>query len=314
MLATPTRNGFRVIDSFSRVVRLGEELPATGRLGEAAMERTVLALRLCLQKLARQPVRAITAVATEACRQATNGPEFLARIHRETGIHFRLISPREEASLVVESCAALLRGSGRRALLFDIGGGSTELAWLRLPGSDTAADPEIVGLTSIPFGVVTLAGAVGVDPFDPAGFETMVATLTEPLLAFERIHRIAAEMRAGGVQTVGTSGTVTTLAGEALGLDRYRRPLIDGLVLPIADAVDASLRLRRLDLEELAIHPCVGADRASLVIPGCAVFEAIRRIWPFPDVLVADRGLREGLLRRLIRKSGRSPHAPGHHA
>ena len=310
MLATPTRSGFRVVDSFSRVVRLGEELPTTGRLGEAAMERTMLALRLCLQKMARQPIRAVTAVATEACRQSSNGREFLARIRRETGIVFRLITPREEVSLVVESCAALLRGTGRRALLFDIGGGSTEIAWIRLPGADGAADPEIIGLTSIPIGVVTLAAAVGVDPFDPDGFERMVGALAEPLLAFERVHRIAHEMRGGGVQMVGTSGTITTLAGEALGLERYRRPLIDGLVMPIGEAVDASRRLRRLDLEELAIHPCVGADRAPLVIPGCAIFEAIRRLWPCDDVLVADRGLREGMLRRVMRKHGRTPSGP----
>ncbi len=307
MMATPTRGGFRVVDSFSRVVRLGEELPATGRLGEASMERTMLALRLCLQKMARQPVRAVTAVATQACRQSANGREFLARIRLDTGIDFRLISPREEASLVVESCASLLRGGGRRALLFDIGGGSTEIAWLRLAGADGAREPEIIGLASIPLGVVTLAASLGVDAYAEAGFERMVDALREPLASFERVHRIGHEMRAGGVRMVGTSGTVTTLAGEALGLDRYRRPLIDGMTMPIEDAREAVRRLRGLGMEELAIHPCVGADRAPLVLPGCAIFEAIRRQWNFPDVLVADRGLREGLLRRLMRKARGRP-------
>ncbi len=300
MLATPTRSGFRVTDSFSRVVRLGEELPATGMLGEAAMERTMLALRLCVQKMRRQPIRAVSAVATQACRQSSNGTEFLARIRRETGIHFRLISPREEAALIVESCAGLLRGAGRRALLIDIGGGSTEIGWVRLAGAGGACEPELIGLSSIPFGVVTLAPALDVDPYDPDGFERMVEALAEPLEAFERVHRITHETRAGGVRLVGTSGTVTTLAGEALNLDRYRRPLIDGMTLPIGQATDAIARLRLLGPEGLAMHPCVGADRAPLVLPGCAIFEAIRRQWDFPDVLVADRGLREGLLRRLI--------------
>ena len=310
MLATPTRNGFRVIDSFSRVVRLGEELPSTGRLGEAGMERTMTALRLCLQKMSRQPIHAITAVATQACRQSTNGREFLARIRRETGIDFRLISPREEASLVVESCAGLLRGAGRRALLFDIGGGSTEIAWVRLAGVDRAQEPEIIGLASIPLGVVTLASSLGVDAHDPAGFEQMVNAMHDPLEAFERIHRIGHEIRVGGVCMVGTSGTVTTLAGEALGLDRYRRPMIDGLMMPIEDTTLAIERLRALGPEELAMHACVGADRAPLVLPGCAVFEAIRRQWSFTHVLVADRGLREGLLRRLIRTGARRAWPP----
>jgi exopolyphosphatase/guanosine-5'-triphosphate,3'-diphosphate pyrophosphatase len=303
MMATPSRQGFRVIDSFSRVVRLGEDLPATGRLGEAAMERTLLALRLCVQKLARQPVRAITAVATQACRQSANGQEFLARVRRETGLAFRMITPREEASLVVESCASLLDGAGRRALLVDIGGGSTEIAWVRLAGAEGACAPEIIGLSSIPFGVVTLAAALGVDPYDGPGFERMVVAMRAPLEAFERTHRIEQEMHVGGVRMVGTSGTVTTLAGEALGLERYSRPVIDGMTMPMGDAVAAIARLRRLGLEELAMHPCVGADRASLVLPGCAIFEAIRRQWPFNDVLVADRGLREGLLRRLMRRA-----------
>ena len=309
MMATPARGGFRVVDSFSRVVRLGEELPATGRLGEAAMDRTILALRLCVQKMRRQPVRAISAVATQACRQSSNGAEFLARIRSETGISFRLISPREEASLIVESCAGLLRGAGRRALLFDIGGGSTEIAWVRLAGSSGACEPELIGLSSIPFGVVTLAPALDVDPYDPDGFERMVDALSEPLEAFERVHRIGHEMRTGGVRTVGTSGTVTTLAGEALNLERYRRPLIDGMTLPIEQAAQAVERLRSLGPETLAMHPCVGADRAPLVLPGCAIFEAIRRQWNFPDVLVADRGLREGLLRRLIGQPGGRRHA-----
>ena len=307
MLATPTRQGFRVIDSFSRVVRLGEEIPTTGRLGEAAMERTMLALRLCLQKMARQSIRAVTAVATQACRQSANGPEFLARIRRETGIAFRLISPREEASLVVESCAGLLRGAGRRALLFDIGGGSTEIAWVRLAGADGACEPEIIGLSSIPLGVVTLASSLGVDAHDEAGFERMVDAMRAPLEAFERVHRIGHEMRRGGVRTVGTSGTVTTLAGEALGLERYRRPLIDGTTMAIDQAVAAVGRLPPHGPEELAMHACVGADRAPLVLPGCAIFEAIRRQWRFEDVLVADRGLREGLLRRLMRGRGGQP-------
>ena len=316
MLAVANRDGFRVVDSVSRVVRLGEGLPETGRLGEAAMERAMTALDLCARRLDRHRVRGFAAVATEACRRATNGVDFLAAVRARTGIPIRVISPREEAVLVLDSCSALLGGGGpggeggRRALLFDIGGGSTELSWVRLAGHEGAATHELIGTASLPFGVVTLPESLGVDPYDADDFEEMVSTVGDRLLAFEATHRIANEIRRGGVRLLGTSGTVTTLAGEALGLKRYHRPLIDGTVLSATDAAAAAVRrLRSLDEQALAAHPCIGAERASLVLPGCAIFEAIRRLWGAPEIVVADRGLREGLLLRLMREA-RTPHRP----
>lgn len=298
LVATPVGNGFRVLDGFSRIVRLGEGLHGSGRLCETAMGRTMEALHACAERLARRPVRAIRAVATEACRQAANGREFLARVREETGLGFELISTREEAELALESCAPLLAGPERRALLFDIGGGSTELAWVRLSAGRV---PELVGYASLPVGVVTLAERFAGAGFTPAGFERMVAEVEARLRPFERVHCIAHEARIGGVRLLGTSGTVTTLAGVALNLVRYRRPLVDGAVLP-SDAVDQALAtLRALGRDGLGEHPCVGPDRAEFVLPGCAVFEAIRRVWPIPEVLVADRGLREGILLRLMR-------------
>ena len=315
MLAVANRDGFRVVDSVSRVVRLGEGLPETGRLGEAAMERAMTALDLCARRLDRHRVRGFAAVATEACRRATNGVDFLAAVRARTGIPIRVISPREEAVLVLDSCSALLGGGGpggeggRRALLFDIGGGSTELSWVRLAGHEGAATHELIGTASLPFGVVTLPESLGVDPYDADDFEEMVSTVGDRLLAFEATHRIANEIRRGGVRLLGTSGTVTTLAGEALGLKRYHRPLIDGTVLSATAAAAAVRRLRSLDEQALAAHPCIGAERASLVLPGCAIFEAIRRLWGAPEIVVADRGLREGLLLRLMREA-RTPHRP----
>jgi exopolyphosphatase/guanosine-5'-triphosphate,3'-diphosphate pyrophosphatase len=298
LVATPAGGSFRVLDGFSRIVRLGEGLHGSGRLSEAAMARTMVALHACAERLARRPVRAFRAVATEACRQATNGTEFLARVQAETGLGFDLISTREEAELALESCAPLLMGAGRRALLFDIGGGSTELAWVRLSAGRM---PDLVGYASLPIGVVTLAERFAGAGFTPEGFERMVDEIEGRLRPFERIHCIAHEARLGGVRLLGTSGTVTTLAGIALNLARYRRPLVDGAVLP-RDAVDQALaKLRALGRDGLGEHPCVGPDRAEFVLPGCAVFEAIRRVWPIPEVLVADRGLREGILLRLMR-------------
>jgi len=297
LVGTPSGDGFRVLDSFSRIVRLGEGLHRNGCLSEIAMERALGALHACAARLARRPIRRLRAIATEACRRASNGAEFLARVQAETGLNVGVISAREEAELALESCAPLLAGSGRRALLFDIGGGSTELAWVRL----SEGRPVLIGYDSLPVGVVTLAERWGNAGFDPSGFEAMLDDVVARLAQFESIHCIGHEIRDGGVTLLGTSGTVTTLAGVALNLTRYRRPLVDGVVLTAADAEAALTSLRTLGRDGLMAHPCVGPDRVDFVLPGCAVFAAITRLWPAPRVLVADRGLREGMLLRMIR-------------
>jgi len=306
LIGVPTSSGFRVLDSFSRIVRLGEGLHGSGSLNVLAMDRAVDALKACSDRMARRPIRAVRAIATEACRRAANVGEFLARVLAETGIRFDVISAREEAELVLESCASLLMGEGRRALLFDIGGGSTEVAWVRL-GVD-GARPELIGYDSLPVGVVSLSERYGPAAFTVPGFQAMVDDVAAQLAPFERVHCIAHEGRIGGVRMLGTSGTVTTLAGVALGLLRYRRPLVDGTVLS-ASAADGALGvLRGLGRDGLALHPCVGAERVDFVLPGCAVFEAIRQTWPTSDVVVADRGLREGMLLRMMRQQHSGPH------
>ena len=285
LIATPAGEGFRVLDSFSRIVRLGEGLHHTGRLSTAAMDRALCALHACAARLGRRQVRKVRAVATEACRRAVNGTDFLHRVKQETGLGFDIISSREEAELALESCTPLLPPDGRRALLFDIGGGSTELAWVRL----TAGRPELIGYDSLPVGVVTLAERWGDAGFSAEGFEAMVADVAERLRSFERVHCIAREIRCGGVCLLGTSGTVTTLAGVALNLERYRRVAVDGIALPSREAADALMHLRTIGREGLMQHPCVGPDRVEFVLPGCAVFAAITRVWPAPQVIVADR-------------------------
>jgi len=304
LVAAPSGDGFRVLDSFSRIVRLGEGLHHTGELSPAAMERALSALHACASRLERRPIRKVRAIATEACRRAANGALFLARVKQETGLDVGVISSREEAELALESCAPLLAGWGRRALLFDIGGGSTELAWVRVTPTGR---PELIGYDSLPVGVVTLAEKFGSVGFDADGFEAMVDDVAARLASFEAVHRITREIREGGVQMLGTSGTVTTLAGVALGLPRYRRLLVDGTVLTAEAAEDALDDLRTLGRAGLEAHPCIGPERVEFVLPGCAVFAALVRMWPAPRVIVADRGLREGMLLRMIRADkGRS--------
>lgn len=310
LVATPAGEGFRVLDSFSRIVRLGEGLHHTGRLSQDAMDRAMSALHGCAARLARRPVRAVRAIATEACRQAVNGGEFLARVRAETGLPIEAISTREEAELALESCSPLLRGGGRRALLFDIGGGSTELAWVRLGcrrNQAQAGGPELIGYVSLPVGVVTLAERFGCRGDGTAEFDAMREDIAARLRPFEQIHCIGHEIRQGGVRLLGTSGTVTTLASVVLDLPRYSRREVDGAVLSREAADRAVAHLRALGPSGLAAHPCVGPERAEFVLPGCAIFAAIHQVWPAPEIVVADRGLREGMLLRLIRGARHTP-------
>jgi exopolyphosphatase/guanosine-5'-triphosphate,3'-diphosphate pyrophosphatase len=305
LTGTPTASGFQVVDSFSRVVRLGEGLYETGRLSDAAMQRAINALKICADRARRWDIGAQTgtatlrAIATEACRQAENGAEFVARANAETGLKLDIITPREEAELVLESCTSLICQTGRRALLFDIGGGSTEIAWVRVNCDGSA--PDLIGYVSIPVGVVTLTERCADACYSESGFGRVVEDVAKLLRPFEAIHRIAQEIRQGGVLMIGTSGTVTTLAGISLKLDRYRRDLIDGISMSREAVDDALIHARELGRSGLSLHPCIGADRVEYVLPGCAIFAAIQELWPTPAITVADRGLREGMLLRMMR-------------
>ena len=152
LIARAANDGFTVVDAFSRVVRLGEGLNSTGKMSEAAMDRAIEALSVCADKLKRRNVVLARSVATEACRQALNGVEFIERVKRETGIVLDVISPKEEARLAVMGCHALLEEGEGPAMIFDIGGGSTELVLVSTDG----VVPEILDWASVPWGVVSL--------------------------------------------------------------------------------------------------------------------------------------------------------------
>lgn len=301
LIAEPAPGGrLRVIGALSRAVRLGEGMASTGRLGEAAMARAIAALERCGERLRAAQVVACRAVATEACRRAENSREFLDRVRERTTLRLEPISAEEECRLTLAGCLPVLDRGYAQVLLFDIGGGSTELAWLRArrPGEPPS---EVIGYASVPMGVVTLAERWGERAFTCDGFAAMVDDAVAAFRPFDEIHRIGDEIGRGGVRLIGTSGTVTTLAGVALGLPRYSRALIDGHTLSGAEADDALAALCAMGRPGLTEHPCVGPGRVEFVLPGCAVFAAIRRLWPAARVTVADRGLREGMLIRLIR-------------
>ena len=302
LVARPAGDAFRVIDAFSRIVRLGERVATTGELAGPAMDRSVDALKVCAEKLARRDVSRYRGVATEACRRARNGGEFLARVAAETGLAFEIIDPAEEASLALVGCAPLLHDQPPHALLFDIGGGSTEVTWLE---RSVERGWRIADSLSLGCGVVPFAERFGGDRISLASYRAMIDEIVALLRPLEARHGIAAMIDAAQVQMLGTSGTVTTLAGVRMNLPRYQRSLVDGSWLDLADVATTSRGLMELDWAGRAAHPCIGHERADLVVAGCAILEAILELWPVKRLRVADRGLREGILLGLMRAETR---------
>lgn len=301
LIAKPARDGFRVVDSFSRIVRLGEGLSRTGRLDEAAMDRAFEALMLCGERVAKKGVDSsrLMAVATQACRQAENGPAFIERVRVGTGLKLRIIDPVEEARLAVRGCLNLFDNSAEAVLVVDVGGGSTELNWLSKRGDSFVLE----GWMSAPVGVVTLAER---HP-EPAGdlenwYEAMVADMGAAIADAPVNPALRDLFVSGRAHMVGTSGAITSLAGIHLGLRRYQRNLVDGLWMTRKDCEAAADTLKRLGADGRAAEPCIGPDRADLVLAGAAIMEAVQRAWPSERVRVADRGLREGLLLQQMRE------------
>lgn len=309
LIARPSGAGFEVVDAFSRIVRLGEGLGTRQELSEDAMSRAVSALRICASKMRRRNVARARVVTTQACRHADNSDVFMRRVAQETGLDMEVLSPEEEARLAVIGCAPLLDRQASRALVFDIGGGSTELVWLDMKANGPRGEPEPLAWASLPVGVVTLADRYDGRTINRAGYERMVAEVKSLLAdrpwAEELDAELAAATEAGDVHLLGTSGTVTTIAGIHLGLKRYDRSKVDGIWVDFADVAAVTDGLSIMNFQERASVPCIGKDRADLVLAGCAILEAIRTTWPCQRLRVADRGLREGILMTLMREERR---------
>lgn len=302
MAASDGAGGLRVVDGFSRIVRLGEGLAHTGRLSEAAMARAYQALKACAERIeARAPV-AVGCVATQACRAAANGQRFLDRVEKDLGLKFDVISPEAEARLSVLGCASLLEPTAEYAMIVDIGGGSTEMSWIA-PRDVIGAglDPPLISWGTCPLGVVTLAE----DDPEPendkeAWYEALVTRLANQFAGVGDAQHLRPAFAEGRAHIIGTSGTVTSLAGVHLGLAKYSRARVDGIWFSVDDCRAVIARLLAQTREQRAQNGCIGKDRADLVVIGGAILDAVLRVWPADRIRVADRGLREGVLMRLM--------------
>ncbi|MGH6748291.1 MAG: Ppx/GppA phosphatase family protein [Methyloceanibacter sp.] len=321
LIAKPSRRGFLVIDAFSRIIRLGEGVLNSGQLSQAAMTRTIEALKVCADKMHRRQVTRSRLIATEACRIAANSGEFIERVRRETGLEIEIVTQETEAKLAVSGCASLIDRNCDWTLVFDIGGGSSELIWLDLaelghPHRRNLHDRVdvqncIAAWTSLPIGVVNLTERHGGREVTRAGYEAMVADVMAAIKSFEAKHRFGAKIARSRAHFLGTSGTVTTISGIHLKLPVYERSRVDGCWLNAQDVRAVSNDLISMTYAERVAQPCIGHERADLVLAGCAILEALLRIWPCQRLRVADRGLREGILAMLMAEDGH--HRKGRH-
>jgi exopolyphosphatase / guanosine-5'-triphosphate,3'-diphosphate pyrophosphatase len=300
LIACPVGDSFRVIDSFSRIIRLGEGISATGRISDAAIGRAVAALSICRDKIKTKNATRLRLIATEACRAADNADSFRDRVAAETGIRLEVIDRETEATLAVIGCSPLLDPNGRGAILFDIGGGSTELVRIERDPAQHNTAPRIKAWMSMPLGVVTLAEHFGGRNVTRESYALMVQEVAKHIAPFAAEH--GDDLK--GMHLLGTSGTVTTLAGVHLNLVRYDRRRIDGVWLKDSDVTATIARLLAMSYQQRADNNCIGVERADLVLAGCAILDAIRNAFPLPRLRVADRGLREGMLVEMMREDG----------
>jgi len=301
LIACPEGDGFRVIDSFSRIIRLGEGIALTGSISEAATARAIAALGICRDKIRSRKARRLRLIATEACRAAANADRFRERVAAETGLDLEVIDRETEAALAVVGCSPLLDPDGRGAMLFDIGGGSTELVRIERDNGAPDVSPRIKAWMSIPLGVVTLAERFGGRDVTQHSYAMMVREVAQHIAPFAAAHGAGLSDRH---HLLGTSGTVTTLAGVHLKLARYDRRRIDGVWMSDADITATIAALLGMSYSERAANQCISAERADLVLAGCAILDAIRQAFPLPRLRVADRGLREGMLVEMMREDG----------
>jgi exopolyphosphatase/guanosine-5'-triphosphate,3'-diphosphate pyrophosphatase len=303
LVARPAGEGFRVIDAFSRIVRLGEGVSLSGRLSETAIDRAIAALAICRTKMKNRGVTRARLIATEACRAAENGAEFRARVAEQVGLALEVIDRETEARLAATGCTPLMDPQADGVVLFDIGGGSSELVRLERSHKTRRGPPlpQIRGWVSLPTGVVTLAERHGGINVTRESYESMVVEVAALVAPFVREHG-GDGLR--GIHMLGTSGTVTTIAGVHLNLKRYDRNRVDGCWMNAQEVNAVVERLLSMSYEDRVASPCIGAERADLVLAGCAILEAIRRAFPCPRLRVADRGLREGMLVQMMREDG----------
>lgn len=294
VVASPTPASFRIVETFSKITRLGEGIIQENIISKPAIRRTIAALKVCAGVIDEySPIKKCRYVATATCRRAKNCDEFLAQVKRETGLNIEIISTKEESRLAAVGCIPLLNRNIKRALIFDIGGGSTEISLARIANS---GNTFVEGFVSLPYGVVTVSEAFPSAEMTQLAYNTIIERTGKLLKEFDDKHQIFEAIKNHEIQVIGTSGTATVLGAVHLNLTRYNRSAVDGIAISRFDIDKTINKIKRLGDEGRKKHPCIGAQKSDLTLAGCAIIEGLCNCWPISEITVADRGIREGIL------------------
>ncbi len=268
--------------------RLGEGLKPGAPLLPAAVDRTWAVLQRFHKHIASHGVRRTLTGATMAVREAANGPEFLERIRRELGFETLVLTGTQEAQLTAAGVLTCLKPAPEKAVIFDLGGRSTEFI---LAGQDLNGPSASLELGSVALTETFLTS----DTPTSDQIRACRAEVSDRLIRGLGDLAAAADETGGDIALVGTAGTTTTLAAMAQGMTEYRPELINNFALERTVLADMIKDMSALTSSERSRIPGLPKDRADIIVAGAVVVLEILDFFEKKHFIVSDAGLLEGL-------------------
>lgn len=281
---------FEYIETYSKSVSLADGVAASKKLSRKSMDRTIEALAFCSKVLSRYAGLTYLAVATDAMRRAENASVFIKRVKRELGLIISIITPQEEAYYAALGCIEVLSLETEIFVVFDIGGGSSEIALCR---QKSDKDIELIDSLSIPYGVINLLESK--DHLTFSGYSNLVQKISD--LSRDFLNQYATTLDfVNNFQCIGTSGTTTTVAALNMNLRFYDREKINDSILQFSEILKTVHYVQSLSEDERKLHPYISQSNEDLVLGGLTILEGIVRGLPASTITVTDRGVRDGVV------------------
>lgn len=273
---------YKIIHMSSELINLGENLVYSNEFTKNKIRKVVEFFQYAAKKINDFKVSKYRFVATEACRQSINSDHLINEIFKKTNLNLEIISPREEARLCVKSCPVNRNDNINFDIIFDIGGGSTEIIFIN--------EFNDFDFFSIPYGVVNLSEKIDVfnkkKVLDNIDYE--IAKNTKQIVK-KKTNNV-----------IGSCGTVTTLCAVFQKLNSYKKEKVDEYLMSFKDLMLTSKFVQNMSDYEKGKHPCIGIKRKKLLSNGILILEAISKNYEIKKILVSDAGIKEGIIRDMI--------------
>jgi exopolyphosphatase / guanosine-5'-triphosphate,3'-diphosphate pyrophosphatase len=282
---------FKILDDEKATVRLGEKLAMTGMISDEASNRAIEAIQRFRKLVAGFNVEAVEAVATSAIRTATNGKELVTLLSEELGHEIKVISGEEEAELTAASSLSNFDMNGKRYAMVDIGGGSVEIVM--------ACGNHVEEFYSLDLGAVVMTDRfLTSDPITGDELQKLQRHIRGSLKRTFTGKRVSVE------SLIGSGGTLTALGFMAMQMRKDNYVSIHGYEVLRSEVVHLLAMLIRKDLKGRRTIPGLHQDRADIIVAGVVVIDELLRFFDANRVLVNERGIREGLLIRAMKRLG----------